>query len=115
MCLILLAHRVHPEYPLVVAANRDEFYERPTAPAGWWEEAPEVLAGRDLRGGGTWMGITRGGRFAAVTNYRDRVPASAGAPSRGHLVGAFLRGGEPPDTYLRALRPGAAEFAGFNL
>ncbi|HEU0079343.1 MAG TPA: NRDE family protein, partial [Longimicrobiaceae bacterium] len=69
MCLILLAHDAHPRYRLVVAANRDEFYERPTAPAAWWPDAPGVLAGRDLRGGGTWLGITRGGRFAAVTNF----------------------------------------------
>ncbi len=115
MCLILLAHDAHPRYRLVVAANRDEFYERPTAPAAWWDDAPAVLAGRDLRGGGTWMGITRGGRFAAVTNYRDVAPPSPDAPSRGHLVGDFLAGDGAPGAYLRALEPRAGEYAGFNL
>ncbi len=115
MCLILLAHEAHPRYRLVVAANRDEFYARPTAPAAWWPDAPEVLAGRDLRGGGTWMGVTRGGRFAAVTNFRDAAPAAPDAPSRGHLVGAFLRGSDAPDAYLRALAARAGEYAGFNL
>lgn len=115
MCLILFAHEAHPEYRLVVAANRDEFYERPTAPAGWWEDAPRVLAGRDLRSGGTWLGITPGGRFAAVTNYREMEPAPPGTPSRGHLVGDFLRGEEPPAAYLGALSARAGEYAGFNL
>ncbi len=115
MCLILLAHEAHPAHRLVVAANRDEAYERPTAPAAWWEDAPEVLAGRDLRGGGTWMGITRAGRFAAVTNYREAAPADPGAPSRGHLVGGFLLGSASPEAYLRSLRSRAADHAGFNL
>lgn len=115
MCLILLAHEAHPRYRLIVAANRDEFYERPTAPAAWWDDAPEVLAGRDLRGGGTWMGITRAGRWAAVTNYRETAPPPPAAPSRGGLVGGFLRGDEDPETYLHSLLPGAAEYAGFNL
>jgi uncharacterized protein with NRDE domain len=115
MCLILLAHDVHPTYRLVVAANRDELYARPTEPAGFWDDAPGVLAGRDLTAGGTWMGITRGGRFAAVTNYRDTAPPPAGAPSRGHLVGAFLRGDAAPAAYLEALADTAAGYAGFNL
>lgn len=115
MCLILLAHDAHPRHRLVVAANRDEFYERPAAPAGWWEDAPEVLAGRDLRGGGTWLGVTRAGRFAAVTNFRETVPPAPDAPSRGHLVGGFLRGRSAPDAYLRALAGRADGYAGFNL
>lgn len=115
MCLILLAHDAHPRYRLVVAANRDEFYARPTAPAAWWPDAPDVLAGRDLRGGGTWLGVTRGGRFAAVTNFRETVPAAPDAPSRGHLVGGFLRGADAPGAYLDALAARAGEFAGFNL
>ena len=115
MCLILLAHDAHPRYRLVVAANRDEAYARPTAPAAWWADAPGVLAGRDLLGGGTWMGITRGGRFAAVTNFRETAPPPPDAPSRGHLVGGFLRGADAPDAYLRALAPRAGEYAGFNL
>ena len=91
MCLIFLAWRRHPDYRLVVAANRDEFYARPTAPAGYWPEAPDVLAGRDLEGGGTWLGVTRTGRFAALTNYRrgddGHIPD---APTRGRLVSDFL-------------------------
>ena len=115
MCLILFAHGVHPVYRLVVAANRDEFYARPTAPAGWWEDAPEVLAGRDLRSGGTWMGITHGGRFAAVTNFRDPGAEQSQAPSRGHLVSEFLRSEAPPGEYLDLLVARAAQFNGFNL
>ena len=115
MCLILLAHDAHPRYRLVVAANRDEFYARPAAPAAWWPDAPGVLAGRDLRGGGTWLGITRAGRFAAVTNFRETAPVAPDAPSRGHLVGGFLRGADAPEAYLRALAARAGEYAGFNL
>lgn len=115
MCLILLAHGAHPLYRLVVAANRDELYARPAAPAAWWDDAPGILAGRDLLGGGTWLGITRGGRFAAVTNYRETAAVPVDAPSRGHLVGGFLRGGASPGEYLRALAPRAGEYAGFNL
>lgn len=115
MCLILLAHRVHPDYPLVFAANRDEFYARPTAPAAWWEDAPELLAGRDLQAGGTWMGITRGGRWAAVTNYRDLPSERTGARSRGELVSAFLRGDDAPEAYLRQIAERTGEYNGFNL
>jgi uncharacterized protein with NRDE domain len=115
MCLILLAHEAHPRYRLVVAANRDEAYARPTVPAAWWADAPGVLAGRDLLGGGTLLGVTRGGRFAAVTNFRESAPPPPDAPSRGHLVGGFLRGAEAPDAYLRALAARAGEYAGFNL
>lgn len=115
MCLILLAHDVHPTYRLVVAANRDELYARPTEPAGFWADAPDVLAGRDLSAGGTWMGITRGGRFAAVTNYRELTPPPPDPPSRGHLVGGFLRGAAPAEAYLADLATRAQAFAGFNL
>ena len=115
MCLILLAHRAHPLYRLVVAANRDEFYARPTAPAAFWTDAPHVLAGRDLQGGGTWMGVTRAGRFAAVTNYREVAPPPPDAPSRGELPGGFLRGDQAPEAYLRSLEVRAGAYAGFNL
>ena len=71
MCLLIFAHEADPRYPLVVAANRDEFHARPTAGSEFWPERPTILAGKDLEQGGTWMGITRGGRFAAITNYRD--------------------------------------------
>lgn len=86
MCLIALAYRQHPRYPLVVMANRDEFLDRPADPAHFWPDAPHVLAGRDLRAGGTWMGITRHGRFAALTNHRDLRRPLVEGPSRGHLV-----------------------------
>src|SRR5688500_18782433 len=115
MCLILLAHEAHPRYRLVVAANRDELYARPTAPAGWWDDYPGVLGGRDLRGGGSWMGVTRDGRWAAVTNYRDPAGERKDAPSRGDLVGDFLRGSESPSEYLARLQPRAAAYNGFNL
>jgi uncharacterized protein with NRDE domain len=115
MCLILLAHRAHPAYPLVLASNRDELYARPAAPAAVWPDAPRVLAGRDLRGGGTWMGVTRDGRWAALTNHRDPRAERAGAPSRGELVSDYLRGSLPPAEYLARLRPRAPEYNGFNL
>jgi uncharacterized protein with NRDE domain len=116
MCLIALALDAHPSYRLVIAANRDEFYARPTAPADWWADAPDVLAGRDLREGGTWMGVTRGGRVAAVTNYRDPGFAQlADAPSRGALVADFLRGSTDAEAYANDLARRAARYNGFNL
>lgn len=112
MCLILLSWRTHPRYPLIVAANRDEFHERPTAPAALQPEG--WLGGRDLRAGGTWLGITPSGRFAAITNYREpNTPPPADALSRGHLVRSFLEGDEPPRTFLERIDP--ARYAGFNL
>ena len=115
MCLILFAHRAHPAYPLVVAANRDEWFRRPTAPAAFWQDAPEILAGRDLEQQGTWLGVTRGGRFAAVTNFRDPGSHRPDAPSRGTLVSAFLRSRTPPGAYLDRLRDDAARYNGFSL
>ena len=100
MCLILLAYCCHPSYPLVVAANRDEFYDRPTAPLAFWDDAPQVLAGRDLKEGGTWLGITRAGRLAALTNYRDPNRLMPNAPSRGRLTGDYLRGDSAARAYL---------------
>ena len=114
MCVIFFAYRVHPRYPLVLLANRDEFYERPTAPAAAWDDAPEVFAGRDLVHGGTWLGVTKAGRFAAVTNYRD-PQAPRGRLSRGALVGDFLRASTPPEDYLAAVRSRADDYSGFNL
>lgn len=115
MCLILLALDAHPRYRLVLAANRDEFYDRPTAPAAFQDDAPHILAGRDLQGGGTWCGITTGGRFAAVTNYRDPRPHREGMLSRGMLVIDFLRGGMPADAWLERLRRDGDGYNGFNL
>jgi uncharacterized protein with NRDE domain len=115
MCLILLAHDLHPRYRLIVAANRDEFYDRPTSPAGWWQDRPDVLAGRDLRSGGTWMGVTRSGRFAAITNYRDPGALRADAPSRGPLVvDALTCTGDPRNRLQQILRKGD-ECNGFSL
>ena len=115
MCLILVAWRVHPDYPLVVAANRDEFFARPTAPAAFWKDAPQVLAGRDLEAGGTWMGVTRTGRFAALTNFRDPAQNRSGAPSRGGLVADFLVGDETPQAFLERIAPHASRCNGYNL
>ena len=115
MCLILLAWRAHPDYPLVVAANRDEFFARRTAAADFWKDAPQILAGRDLEAGGTWLGITRQGRFAALTNFRDPACNRQGVPSRGELVSRYLGGSEPPQAFLQALAPVAANYNGFNL
>ena len=115
MCLILRAWQAHPDYPLVVAANRDEFFSRPTAPADFWPEAPDVLAGRDIEAGGTWLGITRQQRFAALTNYRDGQKPRPGTPSRGALVANFLQGDLDPVDYLDRASVQASRHNGFNL
>jgi len=109
VCLILLGWRMHEAVPLVVAANRDEFHERPAARAGFWADRPDVLAGRDLRAGGTWLGVTRGGRFAVVTNYRGGTEPSA-EESRGALVTRYLEG-----TPVPVLAERKAAYSGFNL
>ncbi|GAB4350166.1 MAG: NRDE family protein [Gammaproteobacteria bacterium] len=115
MCLILLAYRCHPRYHLVVAANRDEFFGRPAAAAHWWGGEGKILAGRDLEAGGTWMGISRLGRFAALTNYRDPPAHRQDAPSRGALVCDYLEGSDSPADYLESLASRAADYNGFNL
>jgi uncharacterized protein with NRDE domain len=115
MCLILVAWRVHPDYPLVVAANRDEFFARSTAPVAFWKDAPQVLAGRDLEAGGTWMGVTRNGRFAALTNFRDPAQNRKGVPSRGGLVADFLTGDEAPQDYLERIASLGKQCNGYNL
>jgi uncharacterized protein with NRDE domain len=115
MCLILLAIQSHPDYKLVIAANRDEFYDRPTAPAAFWDDEPGLLAGRDLRAGGTWLGITTKGRIAAITNYRDPPSIKSDAPSRGSLVTNFLSGQQSPVDYLEGLKRDAHNYNGFNL
>lgn len=115
MCLLIFAHRTLPAHPLVVAANRDEFHGRPTAPSHFWAEHPALLAGRDLDQGGTWMGITRGGRFAAVTNYRDPSRTAPAPRSRGELPLAYLTGGDSAPDYLSAVAARAGDYAGFNL
>ncbi len=114
MCLILVAWEAHPDYPLVVAANRDEFFSRPTAPASFWGDG-EILAGRDLQSGGTWMGVTRSGRFAALTNFRDPGLHSENRASRGKLVAGFLEADEAPLTWLEQRRAEADHYNPFNL
>ena len=111
MCLIAIAHRVSKEWPLVIAANRDEQYARPTRAAHAWKENPEVIGGRDLRAGGSWLAVRRGGRFAAVTNVRG--VGGEGGPSRGLLVSGFVLEDEPPLPYAKAIRGDA--YAGFYL
>ncbi|MCC4117864.1 NRDE family protein [Aromatoleum toluclasticum] len=115
MCLIVIGWRAHPDYPLVVAANRDEFLARPAVPAHWWTDAPDLLAGRDLEAGGTWMGVSRGGRFAALTNYRDPTLHRQGAPSRGTLVRECLTGSDDAAARLESVAGLSAQYAAFNL
>jgi uncharacterized protein with NRDE domain len=114
MCLILLAWQASADYPLVVAANRDEFHARPARAAGFWDDRPAILAGRDLEAMGTWMGVTRGGKFAAVTNYRGAREPSA-AESRGALVTEFLDKNIPAGSYATGVARRAAAYSGFNL
>lgn len=112
MCLIVVGWQAHPAFPLVVAANRDEFYARPSAPAAYWSDAPEIIAGRDLEASGTWLGVTRQGRFAAVTNVQEPGIAP-GRLSRGELTRNFLQGGQSASDYLGGLERSA--YSGFNL
>jgi uncharacterized protein with NRDE domain len=113
MCLIVIAFGIDADYPLVVAGNRDEFHARPTRDANWWPDLPDVLGGRDLQAGGSWLAVHRSGRFAAVTNYRDAQATRQGKRSRGHLVTEFLHSSATPIDYLQALR--GADYSGFNL
>lgn len=113
MCLINFQFQSHPKYKLVVAANRDEFYQRPTKPAHFWKDEPSILAGLDLQQGGTWLGITKTGKFAALTNFRDPSKPETGKISRGALVRDFLAGTQSPTDFLTALEP--ENYTGFNL
>ncbi|SRR6266540_459429 len=115
MCLIVFALDCHPRYRLIVAANRDEFFSRPTAPAAFWEDAPEVLAGRDLAAGGTWLGVTSTMRLAAVTYYREPVQPVHHLPSRGKLAADFLTGTMTPEEYRERLHREEGRYGGFNL
>lgn len=115
MCLLVIAWRAHPRYRLVVAANRDEFHDRPAAPLGRWPPPQDFLAGKDLRAGGTWLGLDRARRFGVVTNFRDRQKPRRSAPSRGALVPSFLAGGASAADYLAGLETDAPGYSGFNL
>ena len=110
MCLILLSLAVHPDYPLILAANRDEYYRRPSAPVHYWEDVPDLLAGRDLQAGGTWLGLRRDGRWAALTNFREPAAPPAAGASRGHLVLDFLNGRAPVEDFSVD-----RDYTGFNL
>ena len=113
MCLALIAFGVHPRYRVVIAANRDEYHARPAAPAAWWDEG--FLAGRDLKEGGTWLGIDRRGRFALLTNVRDPSRHDVTAPTRGALVPRFLVDRASPPVALASLVAGGGRHNGFNL
>jgi uncharacterized protein with NRDE domain len=115
MCLFFCAFELHPTFRLIIAANRDEFYDRPSQPAAFRPESPELLAGKDLQGGGTWFGITRSGRIAAITNYRDPRSHRNDAPSRGLLLTDYLLGAAEPVEYLEQVRRKGAAYNGFNL
>ena len=116
MCLILFAWQSHPRYELVLAANRDEFHDRPAAPASFWKDEPSILAGRDLQAGGTWMGVSRQGRFAAITNYRERAqPAPWGGLSRGFPVREYLGSDQSPERAAEHYSKAGCRYSGFNL
>lgn len=115
MCLIGFSWRVNDRYPLVVAANRDEFRERPSTALHAWADGSGIMAGRDTQAGGTWMGLTLSGRFAAITNFREPGRTLADAPTRGLLVSDFLRGDASPVDYLEGVRERGAQYNGFNL
>lgn len=115
MCLIAFSWDPGGDMPLLLLANRDEFYARPSAAAGWWPGPAGIWAGRDLQAGGTWLGLTKTGRFAALTNFRNGVPQHPLAPSRGRLVAEFLESHVSPEAYIRRLLPGIREYNGFNL
>lgn len=114
MCLILAAWHAHPDYPLVIAANRDEYHVRQAAPAIWWDRPP-MLAGRDLSADGTWLGLTRDGRFAVLTNYRDPERIRQGTPSRGGIVPDMLRDTQSVSDRLQQLAKHSSSYNGFNL
>jgi uncharacterized protein with NRDE domain len=115
MCTLLLAYEAHPKYRLILAANRDEFYQRATAAAAFWEDAGTVFAGRDLVHGGTWLGVTTAGRLAALTNYRQAKEAAIHGQSRGQLVSEYLKGELNSEEYLQSLRGKVAGYNGYNL
>jgi uncharacterized protein with NRDE domain len=115
MCLVLIAWRGHVKYPCVVAANRDELHSRPAAPAHWWPSRPRILAGQDLSAGGTWLGMTPTGRFAALTNYRDPEQRRPGTPSRGTLVTSFLMSSDSIERSLEHFGTAGPSYNGFSL
>jgi len=114
LCLLVLAWQVHPRFPLILAANRDELHSRPAAALAKWQDHG-ILAGRDLTAGGTWLGVDRQRRFGVVTNFRELPATASAAPSRGQLIPNYLAVQAPPQDFLQDLAPAAADYAGFNL
>jgi uncharacterized protein with NRDE domain len=115
MCLLFLSINNHPNYKLILAGNRDEFYNRKTAPANFWTDHPQVLGGRDLEAGGTWLAMTKEGKIAMVTNYRDPQHIDPKAPSRGYLVSDFLLENKSAEDYIRNVADNGKRYNGFNL
>ncbi len=115
MCLIVFAYKVHPEYPLILATNRDESYHRPTQSAEFWNDHPDLLAGKDLKAGGTWMGITKSHRFAALTNFRNMNSIRNDAPSRGQIVKNYLTSEVSASEFFDSIKNQSDKYNGFNL
>lgn len=115
MCLIVFALHQHPDWPLIISANRDEFHPRPTAEAHFWDEQPAIFAGRDLEAGGTWLGINQSGNITALTNYRESTQKAPGNISRGKLCSDYLTGSQSAAAYLQSVKAQALQYAGFNL
>lgn len=115
MCIILFSFNEHPDYALILAANRDEFFDRPAKPLEFWEDEPSVLAGKDLVEGGTWLGVTRSIRFAAITNFRDPYELKNDAPTRGNLVRNFLCSQVSPEDYIKQIQDTGHKYHGFSL
>lgn len=115
MCLVGIAWSAHPRYPLIVAGNRDEYHARPAAAADWWPDANHVFAGRDMVAGGSWLGVSRRGRIALVTNNLARPPGDGQTASRGHLVRDFLAGSTPAAAFVADVHRAAERYAGFCL
>lgn len=115
MCLLFVAYNLSSRYRFVIAANRDEFFDRPTAPLDYLDGKKSILGGRDLQGGGTWLGVSRDLRFGAITNYRDTIAVKSDAPSRGEIVYNYLGGQKTGSDYLKDLSHKANCYAGFNV
>ncbi len=115
MCIIASSFNNHEKYRLILAANRDEFFERPTASAQWWEDDGDIFGGRDLLGGGTWLAVHRSGRLAAITNYRDPVNIRKDAKTRGELTKNFLKTDLSAGEYIESIAKGSGQYNGFNL
>lgn len=115
MCLIFISLHHHPNYKLIVAGNRDEFYNRKTEAANYWHDYPQILGGRDLEAGGTWLGVAKSGKISMLTNYRDPANINPAAPSRGQLVSDYLKTDVTPESYMNEIEKNGKAYNGFNL